>query len=166
MLRGARNPSSITGTSSGTWLLVPRCHLMTTPAAAARGSVADGASDKFLRLALKLDAVVTGMNGLAYLVAASMLGDLFDLSTGFLRGGVFLLVFGVVVWLVGGRSTISASAAATVVDVNVIWVSASLVVAAAGIGDPSTIARVWIVMQAAVVGLFALLQVIGLRRQS
>ncbi|MFV2108654.1 hypothetical protein [Micromonospora sp. LOL_015] len=142
-------------------------HLMTTPAAAARGSVADGASDKFLRLALKLDAVVTGMNGLAYLVAASMLGDLFDLSTGFLRGiGVFLLVFGVVVWLVGGRSTISASAAATVVAVNVIWVSASLVVAAAGIGDPSTIARVWIVMQAAVVGLFALLQVIGLRRQS
>jgi len=140
---------------------------MTTPAAAARGSVADGTSDKFLRLALKLDAVVTSLNGLAYLVAASMLSDLFDLSTGFLRGiGVFLLVFGVGVWIVGTRSVISASAAGMVVVVNVIWVLASLVVAAAGLGDPSTIARVWIVMQAAVVGLFAVLQIIGLRKQS
>lgn len=139
---------------------------MTTPAAAARGSVADGTSDNFLRVALKLDAVVTSLNGLAYLVAASLLSDILDLPTGFLRGvGAFLLVFGLGVWIVGARSAIAASAAVTVVAVNVMWVVASLVVWAAGLGDPSTIARVWIVMQAAVVGLFAVLQIIGLRKR-
>ncbi|MFY1634198.1 hypothetical protein ACN27F_13095 [Solwaraspora sp. WMMB335] len=56
-------------------------------------------------------------------------------------------------------------AAVTVVAVNLIWVLGSLVTAGAGLGDPSVVARVWIVMQAGVVGLFAVLQIVGLRRK-
>src|SRR5215217_7675811 len=48
-----------------------------------------------LRLALRLDAVVTAANGAAYLLAAPLLGDLLGLPAGWLRGvGVFLLLFG------------------------------------------------------------------------
>src|SRR5215217_5163508 len=54
-----------------------------------------------LRLALRLDAVVTAANGAAYLLAAPLLGDLLGLPAGWLRGvGVFLLLFGAVVWAV------------------------------------------------------------------
>ncbi|WP_434739594.1 hypothetical protein [Micromonospora sp. SH-82] len=139
---------------------------MTEQAAAlSRGTLADS-SEKFLRLALKLDAVVTGLNGLAYLVAAPLLGDLFDMSTGLLRGiGIFLTVFAAAVWVVGTRPVVSSAGATAVVVVNAVWVVASLVAAVVGLDGASTIARVWMVMQAAVVGLFAVLQIVGLRRQ-
>lgn len=142
---------------------------MTNPATAAtRGNFSATGTDTFLRLALKLDAVVTGLNGVAYLAAAPMLSDLFDISAGILRGvGAFLLLFGVLVWVVGTRTTVSRAAAGLVVAVNAIWVVESLVVAGTGmgVGDPSTVARVWIVLQAVVVGAFAVLQIVGLRRQ-
>lgn len=136
--------------------------------AAGRGTFTQTGTDRFLRLALKLDAVVTAVNGVAYLAASSVLSDLFDISTGVLRGvGVFLLLFGIGVWMVGTRPAVSRGAVGLVVAVNVVWVVESLVAAAngMGLGDPSTVARVWIVLQAAVVGLFAVLQVMGLRRQ-
>ncbi len=138
---------------------------MTEKTAAMSHGTFSGNSDKFLRLALKLDAIVTGLNGLAYLVAAPVIGDLFDMSTGLLRGiGIFLTVFGVAVWVIGTRPNVSRSAATIVVLINAVWVVASLVAAAVGLDSPSTIARVWMVMQAAVVGLFAVLQIIGLRK--
>lgn len=136
--------------------------------AAGRGTLTGTGTDKFLRLALKLDAVVTAVNGLAYLAAASVLSDLFDISAARLRGvGAFLLLFGILVWVVGTRPAVSRGAVGLVVAVNVIWVVESLVAAATGmgLGDPSTVARVWIVLQAMVVGLFAALQLMGLRRQ-
>ena len=64
-----------------------------------------------LRLALRLDAVVTGLNGAAYLLAASLLDDLLGLPAALLRGGgVFLLLFAATVWLVGARPAISSAA--------------------------------------------------------
>ena len=61
-------------------------------------------SDALLRLVLKVDAVVTGANGIAYLTLAGPLADLFDVPAGFLRGlGAFLAVFSVAVWLVALR---------------------------------------------------------------
>ena len=48
---------------------------------------------RLLRLALLLDAAVTGANGVAYLAAAGPLGDLLGLPAGLLRGfGAVLLV--------------------------------------------------------------------------
>ena len=117
-----------------------------------------------LRLALRLDAVVTGANGLAYLVAAGPLSDLLGLDAAFLRGiGAFLLAFTVVVWRVGARATPAAAAVSAVVAVNVAWVLASLALAALGLGSPSTAGTVWAVLQAVVVGAFAELQVMALR---
>jgi hypothetical protein len=118
-----------------------------------------------LPLALKLDAVVTGANGLGYLVLAGPLSDLLGLDAAFLRAiGAFLLVFAALVWAAGTRSRVSVGAVRAIVAVNVAWVAGSLALAVLGLGSPSTVGTVWAVLQAAVVGAFAELQVAGLRR--
>jgi hypothetical protein len=116
-----------------------------------------------LRLALRLDAVVTAANGAAYLLAAPLLADLLGLPAGWLRGvGVFLLLFGVGVGTVAARP--APPAVGTVVAANALWAAGSLVVAAAGVGGPTTVGTVWIGLQAVVVAAFAALQVAGARR--
>ena len=112
-----------------------------------------------LRTALKLDAIVTGANGAAYLVAAGPLEDLLGLSPALLRGiGAFLLLFSAVVWIVGSRPQVSSSAALAVIAVNVLWAADSIAFLAAGLSDPTTFGAIWIVMQALVVAGFAGLQ--------
>ena len=118
-----------------------------------------------LRVALRLDAVVTGANGLGYLVLADVLDGTLGLPAGMLRGiGAFLLAFAVAVWLVARPATISRGAAAVVVAANVLWVIDSLALVAFDWGTPTTAGAVWAVLQAGVVALFAALQVAGLRR--
>jgi hypothetical protein len=122
-------------------------------------------SRPLLRLALEIDALVTGANGLAYLVLAAPLGDLFDVSAPLLRGiGAFLLVFAAGVYAVSRREPIPAGPVRAVVALNVAWAIASLVVAIGGWEDPSTAGTVWTVLQALVVAGFAELQLTGLRR--
>ena len=112
-----------------------------------------------LRTALKLDALVTGANGAAYLVAAGPLEDLLGLSPALLRGvGAFLLLFSAAVWTVAARRDISASAALAVIAVNGLWAADSIAFLATGLSDPTTAGAVWIVMQALVVAGFAGLQ--------
>ena len=112
-----------------------------------------------LRTALKLDAIVTGANGAAYLVAAGPLEDLLGLSPALLRGiGAFLLLFSAAVWLVAARPQVSSTAALAVIAVNVLWAADSIAFLAAGLSDPTTVGAIWIVMQALVVAGFAGLQ--------
>jgi hypothetical protein len=118
-----------------------------------------------LRAALKLDAVVTGANGAAYLVAAGPLGELLGLSETLLRAtGAFLLAFAALVWITGSRREIPRAPVYAIVAANAVWAADSLVAAIAGWGDPTTAGTVWIVMQAVVVAAFAELQLTGLRR--
>jgi hypothetical protein len=119
-----------------------------------------------LRTVLKLDAVTTGLNGAAYLAAASPLSDLLGLSEGLLRGaGALLLAYAALVWVLGTRKQIPRGPVYAVVAANAIWAVDSVVVALTGWGDPTTAGTVWILLQAAVVALFAELQLAGLRRK-
>jgi hypothetical protein len=119
-----------------------------------------------LRVALKLDAIVTGANGAAYLIAAGPLGDLLGLSPALLRGtGAFLLAFAAAVWLTATRPSIPRPAVYAIVAANAVWAIDSVVAAIAGWGTPETAGTVWIVMQAIVVAGFAELQLTGLRRR-
>jgi hypothetical protein len=112
-----------------------------------------------LRLALKLDAAVTGLNGAAYLVAAGPLADLFGLKAGPLRAvGAFLLVFAAAVALIATRPSIPRAGVTFVIEANIAWVIASLAVAIFGWSSPETVGTIWIVLQAAVVAGFAALQ--------
>lgn len=118
-----------------------------------------------LRLALRVDAVVSGLNGAAYLLLAGPLSDLLGLPAGVLRGvGVFLLVYAAVVWLVGSRP--AAPAVRAVIAGNLLWTAGSIAVVVADLGTPTVIGAVWLVLQAAVVAAFAVLQLAGLRRST
>jgi hypothetical protein len=69
-----------------------------------------------LRAVMRLDATVTGANGVAYLALAGPLEDLLGLSPALLRGvGAFLVAFAVFVALAGTRVPLA------VIVANVAW---------------------------------------------
>ena len=121
------------------------------------------AARPLLRLALELDAVVSGANGLAYLAAAGPIGELLGLSPALLRGvGACFVVYALAVWLVSRRP---ASAAVTaVIAGNALYALVSVVAAVAGWGSPETAGTVWIALQGLIVAGFAELQLMGRRR--
>ncbi|WP_086822770.1 hypothetical protein [Allokutzneria sp. NRRL B-24872] len=121
--------------------------------------------DAFLRLIMKLDAVVTGANGIAYLLGAALIGPLLGLPAGLLVPvGIFLTCYAVAVWFIGTRPEINVKAAWGVALVNLVWVVDSLVVAFSDFYPLTGWGVLWIVAQAVVVDAFAVLQVIGLRK--
>jgi hypothetical protein len=123
------------------------------------------ASGGLLRVALKLDALVTGANGAAYLIGAGALDSALGISAGTLRIiGAFLVLYGAAVWFVATRERISRAAAWTVVEANIAWAIASVVVVATDGFSPTTGGSVWIVLQALTVAGFAALQAFGLRK--
>lgn len=120
---------------------------------------------RFLRLALASDAVVTGVNGLVYLAAAGPASDLLGPDAGLLRAiGVFLLAYGAAVGLLAGRQTISPAATKAVIALNAVWTLASVAAVVTGVTEFTTLGAVWAIAQAIVVGAFAELQIMGLRR--
>ena len=136
---------------------------MTTTSTTPRRDAAAG-SDRLLRRALQLDAGVTGLNGAGYLAAAAVLDDVLGMPTAPLRAlGAFLLVFAAAVGLLGTRTTIANGAVVGVVAANLLWVLASLTAAVGGWHEPTAAGTAWIVLQAAVVAAFALLQWRGRR---
>lgn len=135
-----------------------------TTANAATTRPADTHAVTLLRRFLALDAIVSGGNGLLYVIAPAWVGDLLGVSTGALMPiGIILVVFGLAV----GATAMTrnpARGAPFVIEVNIAWVIASLAVAAFNIFDANTIGIVWTVMQAGTVALFAALQWTALRK--
>ncbi|HEX6391296.1 MAG TPA: hypothetical protein VFZ89_17670 [Solirubrobacteraceae bacterium] len=118
-----------------------------------------------LKLALTLDAVITGVSGIAYLALAEPLHDLLGTQASTLRLlGAFLVVFAVGVAVVS--RSLQRPAVVAVIAANVLWVVDSLLVVAAGWLDLETAGAVWAVMQAATVAGFAALQWSGLRARA
>ncbi|MFC8528530.1 hypothetical protein [Nocardia sp. NPDC057227] len=123
--------------------------------------------DRLLRLALRADAVVTGVNGLAYLALAGPIESLLGLDRSLgIPIGVFLTLYAVAVAAIGQLARIPAAAAGAVVAVNAAWAVASVVALLAGALGLTAVGAVWAVLQALVVGAFAALQYLGLRRAS
>lgn len=121
--------------------------------------------ESLLRLALKLDAAVTGANGLAYVAAAGPLEDLLGLDPALTRAvGAFLIAFALGVWAIAARSAVPLGGVRAVIAANALWVAASLAAAAASLSSPTTVGTSWIILQALVVGGFASLQAYALRR--
>jgi hypothetical protein len=115
--------------------------------------------DAQLRLALKLDAVVTGANGAAYVALAGPLEDLLGVEASLLRPtGAFLLAFAVFVAVVATRPEVPRAGVTAVIEANILWVIGSLAFVVIGVSSPDTAGSVWTVMQAAVVAGFAGLQ--------
>lgn len=122
-------------------------------------------TDGFARLALTLDAVVTGLNGIAYLALATVLDSFFGVTTAVQYPvGVFLLLYALGVLAIGTRKEINRAGLTAVIVANLLWVVLSLVVAVSGALSPTGVGTVWIVLQSLTVGGFAALQYIGLKR--
>ena len=118
-----------------------------------------------LASALKLDAVVTGVNGGAYLLAAQPLGDLLGLSPALLRLlGIALIAFAAALWLAAARPSVSRAVAVALGGANAAWALARIAVAVGGWLSPTTVGTLWIIAQAIVVAAFAELQVTALKR--
>ena len=134
------------------------------PDAGLRARLAAADPNGLVRLALRLDAVVTGANGAAYLAVASLLDGPLGVEASTLRPiGASLVVYAIAVALVSRPERPSAAAVRVVVAANVIWAVGSLIVLAAGWLDPTTGGGVWIALQALVVAGFAGLQAAALR---
>jgi len=118
----------------------------------------------FLRYALLADAVASGATGLLMIVGAGLLEGLLGLPTALMReaGHVLLPYVAFVAWA-GTRETISRPAVQAIIAMNVLWVIGSAVVLFAFVA-PTLLGYAFVIAQAIVVGVFAELQFIGLRR--
>ncbi|WP_433625632.1 hypothetical protein [Nocardia sp. CA-120079] len=118
-----------------------------------------------LRTSLRLDSVVTTVNGLAYLVLSGPLESLLGLESKIgIPIGIFLTLYGIGVALVGMTKTINTKAAAVVAAGNAAWVVVSLAALVEGALELNLVGSIWTVMQAATVGGFAALQYLGIRK--
>jgi hypothetical protein len=118
-----------------------------------------------LRLALAADAAVTGASAVAYLAGAVVLDSILGVPAGLLLAlGAFLAVYSALVLRLATRPSIPRTAVLAVIDANVLWAGASLLVLALDTFTPETAGQVWIAVQSVAVAAFAALQWIGLRR--
>ncbi|WP_439579964.1 hypothetical protein [Elioraea sp.] len=129
------------------------------------GRVAGGTALPSLRAALALDAVASGAAGVVMLAGAGMLAKLLGLPATLLTvAGAVLLPFALAVGLLARQTHPSRGLAWAVVGVNEAWVVASVVLLLSGWVAPSTLGVAFVLAQAAVVAVFAVLQALALRR--
>ncbi|CAL9375076.1 MULTISPECIES: hypothetical protein [unclassified Streptomyces] len=116
-----------------------------------------------LRRLLALDAVVTGVNALAYLALSGPLGRFLGIGSGLLLGvGAFLAAYAAGVGLLAARPHPPTPGARIVVEANLAWVAASFLALALWLA-PTAAGAVWTVLQALAVAGLTLLQHRALR---
>lgn len=116
-----------------------------------------------LRRFLAVDAMVTGVNGLAYLFAADPLGRFLGVDSGLLVAlGAFLAVYAAGVGLLASRERPPALPVRAVIDANLAWTVLSLVALVLWL-TPSTAGAVWTLLQALTVAGFAAVQYVAVR---
>lgn len=119
----------------------------------------------FLRRVLTLDAVSSAAMGALLLLAMTPLTSLLGLPVPLLLwAGLSLLPFAAFVGWLATRELPPRAAVWAVVVINAFWAVDSLLLLVAGWIEPTPLGAVFAVFQALVVGLFAVLQLAGLRR--
>lgn len=120
---------------------------------------------RMLRRFLALDAVVTGVNALAYLTLPGPLGRLLGVGSGLLLGlGAFLAVYATGVALLAARPHPPAVGVRIVVEANLVWAVGSPAALALWL-TPTAAGAVWTVLQALVVAGFAVAQHLALKQR-
>ncbi|TWD80943.1 hypothetical protein FB561_2041 [Kribbella amoyensis] len=118
---------------------------------------------RFLTQVLRLDAVASGGLGVLLLAAGWALDGPLGLPLGLSLGaGAFLLLWAAALLMIGRGPALNRTAVTEVIVVNVAWVIASL--ALLFLVDLTGLGIAFVIAQAAAVGLFAELQLTGLRK--
>lgn len=121
----------------------------------------------YLRKVLLADAVVSGAAGLAMIAGADLTDELLGLPSALLFwAGVALIPFVTLLAILTRSGRAPSGVIAAIVVTNFAWVAGSLFVAFGPAFAPSLFGQIFIVAQAAVVGVFAELQIVGLRRST
>ncbi|MFD9861277.1 hypothetical protein [Streptomyces alboflavus] len=137
----------------------------TDEAQAGRDTAWAGREDSLARLSLKLDAAVTGSNGLAYLALAQLLDSFLGVEAALLHPlGAFLLLYAAAVQFTATRPRINRPALTAIITVNVLWTLLSLTLASTDALSATTAGTVWAVLQALAVAGFAGVQWVALGR--
>jgi hypothetical protein len=119
-----------------------------------------------LRFALLADALASGATALLMIAGADLLAGLLGLPAGLMRtAGLVLVPYVALVAFIGTRPHISHGAVKAIVAMNIAWVLASVGLLAGGFVAPTALGYAFVIVQAVVVGVFAELQIIGLRRE-
>lgn len=125
------------------------------------------APETLLRFSLKLDAIPTALNGLAYIVLAGVLDSALGLPGAYLLAvGAAIFAYGCGIWFVATRPAVPRAGAWAAVELNAAFVLGSLATLVFGVFDTTTAGTVWLLAQAALVADLALLQWYALRRAS
>jgi hypothetical protein len=120
-----------------------------------------------LRRALAVDAVSSAAMGLALLMLAPTLAPLLNLPLDLLReAGVILLPFAALVAYLASREQPASAGVWVVIALNAVWSIDSIVLLLSGWVEPTGLGYAFVIGQAVVVGVFAQLEYIGLRRAS
>jgi hypothetical protein len=119
----------------------------------------------FLRRVLALDALSSGGMGLAMATAAPFMASLTNLPADVLReAGFVLLPFAAFVAYLASRAQPPRAGVWIVIALNAIWVVDSIVLLFTGWVEPNALGYAFVIAQAVVVGLFAELEYVGLKR--
>jgi len=122
-------------------------------------------ADRFLRVALRVDSIASGLTALSFLGTQKMSKDLFGFPPEFtIPTGVFLLIFATGVWLAASPRTLNTKAAQAIIALNVVWVVATIVTLATGALPLTTLGVAYAIAQAIAVAAVAELEYMGLRR--
>jgi hypothetical protein len=118
-----------------------------------------------LRRALLADAIFSGASALLLSLGAGALAPLLDLPQALLREtGLFLIAYTALVGWLGTRPSLPKALVAIVVAGNAAWTIASVVLLFGGWVTPNLLGELLVAAQAIVVGVFAELQYVGLRK--
>lgn len=118
-----------------------------------------------LRLALRVDAVACLAFGGLLAAVGALLSPFLGLPTALLwPAGAFLLVFGLLLWLVAARTPLSGAAVRSVIAVNAVWVLASAALVVLGLFAPTFWGISFVLVQAAAVAALTVVEVVLLRR--
>jgi hypothetical protein len=123
------------------------------------------ANTPFLRNVLLADAAFSGVGALLMAGGASLLSPLLGLPQPLLFwAGVVLVPWTILVAALSRRPSISRLMLVDVIGINILWAAVSIGLLLTGAVSPTTLGYAFVIAQAGAVGLFAELQVIGMRR--
>lgn len=121
----------------------------------------------YLKKVLIADAVITGAAAVMMAAGSGLLAGLLGLPSELLLwAGIALVPFVAVLAFIIRVGRAPAGVIVAIIAINIAWVIASLIVAFGPAFAPTLLGKIFVVAQAATVGLFAELQIMGLRRAS
>ncbi|MEE1843386.1 hypothetical protein ABZ776_12055 [Streptomyces sp. NPDC007076] len=139
--------------------------MMSSQNASAVRSAGTARPDRLLRAALVADVVLTGANGIGYLVLATVLDSFLGVPRSVQYPvGVFLTVYALWVLTVARQESIGRGAVAVIIALNTAWAVVSVVAVVVDALTATGVGNGWIVFQGLVVAAMGALQYAGLRR--